>query len=138
MSTRAYAVNDYGLVMTRDMLKAICKKYFTEFTEKEYDEDENSFNEVLWDAGLVEYIGDFTGDATVIDDNGNDMYEDYESYDADTIYYVATEKFPSLFKNAYSSMDELESEFKNKLKKYFPDDFDYRKHICHIVGTYFC
>ena len=53
MSTRAYAVNDYGLVMTRDMLKAICKKYFTEFTEKEYDEDENNFNEVLWDAGLV-------------------------------------------------------------------------------------
>ena len=138
MSTRAYAVNDYGLVMTRDMLKAICKKYFTEFTEKEYDEDENSFNEVLWDAGLVEHIGNFTGDATVIDDNGNDMYEDYEAYDADTIYYVATQKFPSLFKTSYSSMDELESEFKNKFNSYFPDDFDYRKHICHIVGTYFC
>ena len=105
MSTRAYAVNDYGLVMTRDMLKAICKKYFTEFTEKEYDEDENSFNEVLWDAGLVEHIGNFTGDATVIDDNGNDMYEDYEAYDADTIYYVATQKFPSLFKTSYSSMN---------------------------------
>ena len=138
MSTRAYAVNDYGLVMTRDMLKAICKKYFTEFTEKEYDEDENSFNEVLWDAGLVEHIGNFTGDVTVIDDNGNDMYEDYEAYDADTIYYVATEKFPSLFKTAYSSMDELESEFKNKFSRYLPEDFDYRKHICHIVGTYFC
>ena len=138
MSTRAYAVNDYGLVMTRDMLKAICKKYFTEFTEKEYDEDENSFNEVLWDAGLVEHIANFTGDATVIDDNGNDMYEDYEAYDADTIYYVATEKFPSLFKTAYSSMDELESEFKNKFSRYLPEDFDYRKHICHIVGTYFC
>lgn len=138
MRTRAYAVNDYGLVMTRDMLKVVCEKYFTEFTEKEYDEDENSFNEVLWDAGLVEYIGDFTGDATVIDDNGNDMYEDYEAYDADTIYYAATEKFPSLFKNAYSSMDELESEFKNKFSRYFPEDFDYRKHICHIVGTYVC
>ena len=92
----------------------------------------------MWDAGLVEYIGNFTGDATVIDDNGKDMYEDYESYDADTIYYVATEKFPSLFKTAYSSMDELESEFKNKFNRYFPEDFDYRKHICHIVGTYFC
>ena len=107
MSTRAYAVNDYGLVMTRDMLKVICEKYFT-------------------------------GDATVIDDNGNDMYEDYEAYYADTIYYAATEKFPSLFKTAYSSMDELESEFKNKFNRYFPEDFDYRKHICHIVGTYFC
>ena len=138
MNIRSYAVNDYGLVMTRDMLKAICKKYFTEFTEKEYDEDENSFNEVLWDAGLVEHIGNFTGDVTVIDDNGNDMYEDYEAYDADTIYYVATEKFPSLFKTAYSSMDELESEFKNKFSRYLPEDFDYRKHICHIVGTYFC
>ena len=46
MNIRSYAVNDYGLVMTRDMLKAICKKYFTGFTEKEYDEDEDSFNEV--------------------------------------------------------------------------------------------
>ena len=53
MSTRAYTVNDYGLVMTRDMLKTICEKYFTGFTEKEYDEDEDSFNDVLWDGGLV-------------------------------------------------------------------------------------
>ena len=112
MSMRTFAVNDYGLVMTRDMLKTICKKYFTGFTEKEYDEDEDSFNEVLWDGGLVEHIGNFTGDAT--------------------------EKFPSLFKTAYSNMDELESEFRNKFNRYFPDDFDYRKHICHIVGTYFC
>lgn len=138
MSMITYAVNDYGLVMTRDMLKAICAKYFTGFTEKEYDEDEDSFNEVLWDGGLIEHIGNFTGEATVIDDNGNDMYEDYEAYDADNIYYVATKNFPSLLKTAYKSMDELESEFKRKFNQYFPDDFDYRKHICHIVGTYFC
>lgn len=138
MSMRDHAINDYGLVMTRDMLKTICEKYFTEFTEKEYDEDEYSFNEVLWDAGIVVCIGDFTGEATVIDDNGNDMYDDYETYNADTIYYVATQNYPTLFNAAYRSMDELVSEFKNKLNKYFPDDFDYRKYICHIVGTYFC
>lgn len=72
------------------------------------------------------------------EDNGNDMYDDYETYDADTIYYVATKNYPILFNVVYRSMDELVSEFKNKLNKYFPDDFDYRKHICHIVGTYFC
>ena len=138
MSMRDYAINDYGFVMTRDILKAICEKYFTGFTEKEYDEDECSFNDVLLDAGIVGCIGDFTGEATVIDDNGNDMYDDHETYDADTIYYVATKNYPTLFNAAYRSMDELVSEFKNKLNKYFPDDFDYRKYICHIVGTYFC
>ena len=37
MSMRDYAVNDYGLVMTRDMLKTICSKYYREYTEEEYD-----------------------------------------------------------------------------------------------------
>ena len=29
------------------------------------------------------------------------------------------------------------NEFKDRIGKYFTEDFDYRKHICHIVGTYF-
>ena len=37
MSMRDYAVNDYGLVMTKDMLKTICSKYCPDYTEEEYD-----------------------------------------------------------------------------------------------------
>lgn len=137
MSMRYYAVNDYGLVMTREMLKTICSKYYREYTEEKYNDDEYSFNDALYEEGVIEYISGFTGEAMVIDDNGNDDYNSSEAYNDDTIYYVPTQNYGTLFKTAYANMEELESEFRNKFNKYFPDDFDYRKHICHIVGTYF-
>lgn len=137
MSMRYYAVNDYGLVMTREMLKTICSKYYREYTEEKYNDDEYSFNDALYEEGVIEYISGFTGEAMVIDDNGNDDYNSSESYNDDTIYYVQTQNYGTFFKAAYANMEELESEFRNKFNKYFPDDFDYRKHICHIVGTYF-
>ena len=137
MSMRDYAINDYGLVMTREMLKTICSKYYRECTEEKYNDDEYSFNDALYEEGIVEYISGFTGEAMVIDDNGSDDYNSSEAYNDDTIYYVPTQNYGTLFKAAYANMEELESEFRNKFNKYFPDDFDYRKHICHIVGTYF-
>lgn len=137
MSMRDYAINDYGLVMTREMLKTICSNYYREYTEEKYNNDEYSFNDALYEEGVVEYISGFTGEAMVIDDNGNDDYNSSEAYNDDTIYYVPTQNYGTLFKAAYANMEELESEFRNKFNKYFPDDFDYRKHICHIVGTYF-
>lgn len=137
MSMRYYAVNDYGLVMTREMLKTICSKYYREYTEEKYNDDEYSFNDALYEEGVVEYISGFTGEAMVIDDNGDDYNSNSEAYNDDTIYYVPTQNYGTFFKAAYANMEELESEFRNKFNKYFPDDFDYRKHICHIVGTYF-
>ena len=137
MSMRDYAINDYGLVMTREMLKTICSKYYREYTEEKYNDDEYSFNDALYEEGIVEYISGFTGEAMVIDDNGIDDYNSSEAYNDDTIYYVPNQNYGTLFKAAYANMKELESEFRNKFNKYFPDDFDYRKHICHIVGTYF-
>lgn len=137
MSMRDYAINDYGLVMTREMLKTICSKYYREYTEEKYNDDEYSFNDALYEEGIVEYISGFTGEAMVIDDNGSDDYNSSEAYNDDTIYYVPNQNYGTLFKAAYANMEELEIEFRNKFNKYFPDDFDYRKHICHIVGTYF-
>ena len=137
MSMRDYAVNDYGLVMTRDMLKTICSKYYREYTEERCGKDEYSFNDALYEEGVVEYISEFTGEAMTIDENGNDDYNSSEVYNDDMIYYVPTKNYVTLFKAAYANMEELESEFRNKFNKYFPNDFDYRKHICHIVGTYF-
>lgn len=137
MSMRDYAINDYGLVMTREMLKTICSNYYREYTEEKYNDDEYSFNDALYEEGVVEYISGFTGEAMVIDDNGSDDYNSSEAYNDDTIYYVPTQNYGTLFKAAYANIEELESEFRNKFNKYFPDDFNYRKHICHIVGTYF-
>lgn len=118
-------------------MKTICSKYYREYTEEKYNDDEYSFNDALYEEGIVEYISGFTGEAMVIDDNGSDDYNSSEAYNDDTIYYVPTQNYGTLFKAAYANMEELESEFRNKFNKYFPDDFDYRKHICHIVGTYF-
>ena len=28
-------------------------------------------------------------------------------------------------------------EFKDRVGKYLPDDFNYRSYVCHIVGTYY-
>ena len=137
MSMRDYEVIDYVIVMIRDMLKTICSKYYREYTEEKYDKDEYSFNDALYEEGVVEYISEFTGEAMTIDENGNDDYNSSEVYNDDTIYYVPTKNYGTLFKAAYANMEELEDEFRNKFNKYLPDDFDYRKHICHIVGTYF-
>ena len=34
-------------------------------------------------------------------------------------------------------MEEIVEELKSKVGEYLPEDFDYRKNIRHISGTYF-
>ena len=137
MSVRDYVVNDYGLIMTRDMLKTICSKYCPDYTEEKYDNDEWDFNNKLYEAGIVEYISDFTGESIEIDDNGFTIYGTGETYYNETIYYVELDKYSTLFDAAYNNMDEIVSEFRWTLRDYLSIDFDYRKYIRHIVGTYY-
>jgi hypothetical protein len=134
---RDYAVDDYGLLMTKEMMKMVAAKVCEDYTEEDYEDDEFAFNEVLYDDGIVEYIGSFTGEAIVVNDKGEDVWGDSESYDDDFIYYVPTNTVSALFKAAYSGVDEMISEFKEKLGEYLPDDFDYIKYIRHISGTYY-
>lgn len=137
MSMRDYAVNDYGLIMTRDMLKTICSKYCPDYTEEKYNDDEDGFNNDLYEAGIVEYISDFTGESIEISSDGRDIYDSGETYNNDTIYYMPVKKYSTLFKPAYYNMGEVVSEFKWSLHDYLPIDFDYKKYIRHIVGTYY-
>ena len=137
MSMRDYAVDDYGLLMTREMLKAIASKVCDGYTEEEYEEDEFAFNEALYDEGIVEYIGSFTGESIAINDKGENMWGDSESYDDDIIYYTPTSKVSTLFNAAYKNVEEMIEEFRDRLGEYLPEDFEYRKYIRHISGTYF-
>jgi hypothetical protein len=132
-----YAVDDYGLLITREMLKIVASNVCDDYTDDDYEDDEFAFNEVLYDEGFVEYIGSFTGEAIAINENGENIWGDSESYDDDYIYYVPTTTVSTLFKVAYNNVDELIEEFKEKIGEYLPDDFDYRKYIRHISGTYF-
>ncbi len=134
MSMRDYGVDDYGLLLDDDTMKIIASKVCDDFEDMEEDE----YGDALYDAGLCEYIGDFTGETIYITDEGvNDWRNSGEDYNGDRIYYVNTSSYPTLFHGAYENMDELIAEFKSKLGEYLPEDFNYRANIRHIVGTYF-
>lgn len=134
MSMRDYAVDDYGLLLTEETMKIIASKVCDDFE----DIDEYCYGEALYENGVCEYIGDFTGEAIHITDDGdNDYWKSGESYSSDQIFYINVSSHPTLFKPAYESMDAVIAEFKEKVGKYLPEDFDYRSNIRHIVGTYF-
>jgi hypothetical protein len=131
---RDYAVNDYGLLLTEETMKIIASKVCDDFEDMEEDE----YGDVLYEEGICEYIGDFTGEAGVLLDNGlNDWINNGEMYDGDRIYYVQVSSYPTIFKAAYENMDALIAEFKEKVGEYLPEDFNYRANIRHIIGTYY-
>lgn len=134
MSMRDYAVDDYGLLLTKETIKIIAPRVLDDLDER----DEDKYGYALYEDGICEYIGEFTGEAIYIEDDGmDDWRRSGESYNGDEVYYVNTSNFPTLFKAAYNNMDELIEEFKSKVGNYLPEDFDYRANIRHIVGTYF-
>ena len=133
MSMRDYAVDDYGLLLTEETMKIIASIVCDDFDDME----EGEYGDALYDDGICEYIGDFTGEAGLILDDGlNDYIRSGESYSDDQIYYIPVSSYPTLFKPAYENMDALIAEFKEKVGEYLPEDFDYRSNIRHIVGTY--
>lgn len=137
MSMRDYAVNDYGLLMTIEMMQMIASKVCDGYTDEDYKDDPWSFNEEICDKGIAEYISSFTGESTEINDDGSFNWGIGEYYDDDVIWYAPTKNISTLFKAAYRDMDEMIEEFRERLGEYLPSDFDYRKHIRNISGTYF-
>ena len=134
MSMRDYAVDDYGLLLTEETMRTIASIVCDDFDDMEEDE----YGDALYEKGICEYIGDFSGEAIRITDDGYHEYgNNGESYCGDQIFYVPICSYSTLFKPAYENMDELIAEFKQKLGEYLPEDFDYRANIRHIVGTYF-
>jgi hypothetical protein len=131
---RDYAVDDYGLLLTEETMKIIASIVCDDFDDMEEDE----YGDALYEEGICEYIGDFTGEAGILFDDGlNDWMSNGEMYNGDRIYYIQVSSYPTLFKPAYENMDALIAEFKEKVGEYLPEDFNYRANIRHIVGTYF-
>lgn len=134
MSMGYYAVDDYGLLLTEETVKIIASKVCDDFE----DMDEDDYGDALYEEGICEYIGDFTGEAGLLNDDGmNDWLKTGEMYDGDPIYYINTRSYPTLFKSAYENMEVLIEEFKDRLGEYLPEDFNYRANIRHITGTYY-
>ncbi len=137
MSMRDYAVDDYGLLMTRETIQIIASQFCNDYTEQKYNNDEHGYANDLYEANIIDYISEFTGETFEIDNFGRTIFNHGETYYVDHLYYIPVCKESTLFKPAYNNMDELISEFRWKLCDYLPDDFDYRKYIRHIVGTYY-
>lgn len=135
MSMRDYAVDDYGLVLDKETVKTIASKVIEDYTEEENVMGVWGYE--LYDRGICEYIGNFTGEAQELDGQGLYFGGDSIGYYGDIIAYVQATNYPTLFRKAYNNMDELVEEFKNKIGEYLPEDFDYRSRIRHICGTYF-
>lgn len=132
-----YAFDEYGLLATDEVLKAIASVVCDNYTLEAYEEDNWEFCDRLYNLGIIEYLSGFTGESIRIKPSGEELFGLGEEYSDDCIYYIPISKKISLFKAAYSDMDELVSDFRSRLQRYLPEEFDYRGHLRHIVGVYY-
>lgn len=139
MSMRECGVYDYGVLLTMDTMKELAKKHCVGFTEEEFENDEFTFYEEVEDifGGDIEYISEFTGEAMYIEDSGAAEWGSHtEHFNGDYIHYIPINRMVSLFKAPYRDIEDMIADFKNRVGKYMPEDFDYRANLRHIFGTY--
>ena len=139
MSMREYAVYDYGLLLTPETMKMLAEKNCAGFTEEEFEEDKFAFYEEIEEIfdGDIDYVNEFTGEAKYVENNGSCEWGcDTIYYDGDYIHYVPINRRLSLFEATYKDMDDMIADFKERVGKYMPEDFDYRANLRYIVGTY--
>ena len=132
MSMRYYACEDYGLVLSKDAMKEMCKKEFVD----EPVED-NEYGMALYDSDICNLMSSFIGEGYYVNDDGTDNWGHSIYYNDDDVYYIPINKYPNLFKTAYKDIDEIVAEFRERIGEYLPANFDYRSNIRHIVGTVF-
>ena len=132
MSMRDYSAHDFGYVFTEEMIEQLIDKLQPNNIES------GDTHEMATYMGL-EYIGEFTGEAIHLNENGDDDYNnDTITYSAESIFYFPIGSHSSLFQAAYQSPEELARSMKYSYGKWLPDDFEeIYKGVRHIVGTYF-
>ena len=139
MSMQDYGVNDYGLLVDYETLKLMTEaKLGDDFDPDDFWGGEVSYATDFYEDGILEYIGDFTGQSCRIDDDGRDAWGgEVENYREEWMTYIPCDRQSTLFERAYRNVDEIIEEMKQKVGELLPDDYDYRKNIVHVVGTYF-
>lgn len=138
MSMQHYAVNDYGLYLDFETMNHMASKICDDYTPEAFADDEWHFMNELYEQCVVDYIGELTGEALCVQDDGRPMWGvPHWVYSNDTCWYIPLFKQSRMFGAAYQSMEEVIAELRDRLGKYLPDDFDYRKNLCLVCGTYF-
>lgn len=128
MSMRTYAVYDYGLFITDELMDDITATYNAALSEKEcaFDSDE-----LADEIGLTRF-GDVEGEFIPFDKT-----LDSTDLDSEVFYMLSLENEKSLFSRAYQNIEEVENEVIAKMQKYVPDGFDYKSRLGDIRGTSF-
>ena len=140
MSTRDYGVVQLAMLLTADTMKLIASQAIKEYSDIRYEEDPDYFHQELENMGLVERMSGFTDDAVQVTEIGGlnwGLREEETSFRDDEVYYISARRTVTPFARTYVNMKELANEFRAAIGHYLPDDFDYRKYVCLIVGTYY-
>ena len=127
MSMRNYSFSTYGIVLNNIV-------------------DADVLEELAED-DVVETQFSFTGDAFPLNDNGDQLWGEGESFADKAIYYVALPKSPRFFKAAYRDMDALVADMLARYRKVRRGDEKrrlpvltakkVRKLLRAVDGTYF-
>ena len=135
MSTKDWGFIGYGIVIDNIVANEIAKKinYKIDYAQDLYSD----VRDYLYDKGVCDTMGEFTGEAFLVDDKGSVWWGQGEVFHCEQIWYVELNKMPTLFAAPYKNMCEVIDELKNKLGEYLPNDFDYKRQIRLISGTYY-
>lgn len=137
MSMKDYGFDDYGFILTEDVIHILAPQICEDYSEKDWELRGSSYYiEDIYDRVGAGYVCNFTGEIVAVTDDGKDDYSDTIWRGMNNIYYISIRKYPSLFDASYKDMDEILDEFKEVLSKYLPEDYNYRKNFKHIIGSY--
>ena len=67
--------------------------------------------------------------------------QECQGIDTETVYFIYSDKSrvsaKTFIENPYPSFEDFVNEFKNKIEKYLPEDFDLKHHLGHISYALF-
>ena len=135
MSMHNYAMNDFGMIVEDnefDILITKMKALAVAEGTCEPDED------IGIDAIEYDDFMDCEHDRCYCTDVENPEFQtmegEWHTLSEDFVFFSAF-KGPKIIGVAYNSKEEILQEFKEDLGKYFPEDFDWEKHIGFVHGV---
>ncbi len=137
MSMQETGISEYAFLFTDETLRLIAKKLFSDYTDEKYNKAMGLYVYDIKEKLSLNYEGEFTGSTYPLKEDGCPDFFSEDNYSSNILLYLPLEKEISLFKTSYKNMEEVVSEIRNKIGDYLPDDYNYRKNICLICGTYY-
>lgn len=137
MSMQETGISEYAFLFTDETLRLIAKKLFSDYTDEKYNEAMGLYVYDIKEKLSLNYEGEFTGSTYLLKEDGCPDFFSEDNYSSNILLYLPLENEISLFKTSYKNMEEVVSEIRKKIGDYLPDDYNYRKNICLICGTYY-